>query len=559
LFKLPVTTCTTCGQHYFVHFVEHFVFTDRRPGGGEAVEGRLIWRARSEAHGGSRVVLLDGLVVYDDDDPAAVPGIPRNSVPLFFCRHCGALHPFQMTRCDACGLPNSLVQLFAVRQKAARAGRLTSCVGCGAIGRQMASGYREPSRPVRALAPEVWRVERKEAAGHRHAAERRRFLRIQVIREIGTGQRQRIGLEPWGRFVVEYFGLEPSLPFFQLWAARIGTTPEKLRDGVAGLLDSARRSRILYDPESRIFSRFWREGDREVQNGYIPYFDAPPVGLRLNGQATTYVKIWLSASGRTLAYHAARRWGLTSADIPDFYEQLWQLLTAELGLFVADTLRNGRGNRIPDTDGAVQVNRALTVSDVHVLAQSMVHHADHRRLLVFTDNRQPPNFNLRNDVMVRKHVHAAVMTVFYAAARGTAMDEPARLEIRRALDTCFPQQIRDYLFLDTGDVRREEFNLEPFRDILSRHRAMLSQNVARIFAQSWPSEDADVVASEVLDAYVIGMEQELASVLQRLRRRLQWALDQLDRLDRERRRRGTLDPEEDSLRERCDRLIKRLT
>jgi Helicase conserved C-terminal domain len=80
------------------------------------------------------------------------------------------------------------------------------------------------------------------------------------------------------------------------------------------------------------------------------------VGLRLNGQATTYVKIWLSASGRTLAYHAARRWGLTSADIPDFYEQLWQLLTAELGLFVADTLRNGRGNRIPDTDGAVQVN-----------------------------------------------------------------------------------------------------------------------------------------------------------------------------------------------------------
>ena len=67
-----------------------------------------------------------------------------------------------------------------------------------------------------------------------------------------------------------------------------------------------------------------------------------------------------------------------------------------------------------------------------------------------------------------------------------------------------------------------------------------------------------MVAPEILDAYVIGMEQELASVLQRLRRRLQWALDQLDRLDRERRRRGTLDPEEDSLRERCDRLIKRL-
>lgn len=774
LFRLPVTTCTTCGQHYFAHFVDNFVFTERRPGGGEAVEGRTIWRARSEAHGGNRVVLLDGLVCYDDDDPAAVPGVPRNSVPLFFCRHCGALHPFQVPRCDACGVPDSLVQLYAVRQRPDRAGRLTSCVGCGAIGRQIASGYREPARPVRALtvsdvhvlaqsmvhhadhrrllvftdnrqdaafqagwmqdhsrryrlrslmyeriqqspvsvgdltgwlddqlendndlsralAPEVWRVERKEAAGHRHAAERKRFLRIQVIREIGTGARQRIGLEPWGRFVVEYIGLDPVLPFFQHWAARIGTTPERLRDGVAGLLDSARRSRILYDPESRIFSRFWREGDREVQNGYIPFFDAPPVGLRLNGAATNYVKTWLSPSGRTLAYHAARRWGLTPADIPDFYDRLWQLLTGELRFFVPDTLRNGRGNRIPDTDGAMQIsadrlrlhahngvyrcttcrrahsrsgpNDACMVNrctgtvvfereeqddyDLMVLDErfEMVRPREHsaqippeereriERDFKGTGNRvntlvctptlelgvdigdldavlmrnvpplpsnywqragragrrqrmacnltyartashdrayfadpmkllggiiEPPNFNLRNEVMVRKHVHAAVLTVLYSAARTGVLEESARVEIRRALDVCLPQQIRDYLFLDNGDVRRQDFDLEPLRDILWKHRAMLSENVMRVFARSWPAEDADVVAPEVLDSYVTGTEQELASVLQRLRRRLQWALDQLDRLERERRRRGTLDPEEDSLRDRCDRLVKRL-
>ena len=34
--------------------------------------------------------------------------------------------------------------------------------------------------------------------------ERKRFLRIQVLREITTSTRQRIGLEPWGRLLVEY-------------------------------------------------------------------------------------------------------------------------------------------------------------------------------------------------------------------------------------------------------------------------------------------------------------------------------------------------------------------
>ena len=36
--------------------------------------------------------------------------------------------------------------------------------------------------------------------------------------------------------------------------------------------------------------------------------------------------------------------------------------------------------------------RAITVSDVHVLTQDMVHHAERRRLLVFCDNRQDAAF-----------------------------------------------------------------------------------------------------------------------------------------------------------------------
>ena len=111
LFRLPLMTCTTCGQHYFTHHVRDFSFTDRVPGGGEAVDDRIIWRPLENQLGGNRVVLLDRLVVDaldnddadDDEDNPPQPrapqprSLPRNAVPLYFCRLCGTLHA---TRAD---------------------------------------------------------------------------------------------------------------------------------------------------------------------------------------------------------------------------------------------------------------------------------------------------------------------------------------------------------------------------------------------------------------------------------------------------------------------------
>ena len=49
----------------------------------------------------------------------------------------------------------------------------------------------------RALIPEVWEVARREHAGGRHAKERRKYLRFQVLRETTLASRQALGLEPW--------------------------------------------------------------------------------------------------------------------------------------------------------------------------------------------------------------------------------------------------------------------------------------------------------------------------------------------------------------------------
>lgn len=771
--QLDVTTCTTCGQHYYVHFVADFTFTGRAPGGGEAIDDRVVWRPLEEKSGGKRVVLLDRLVSDDAEDDDE----PRNTAAVFLCRRCGALHPGLRERCDGCGEALPLVGLFAVQQKEAFPGKLTACVACRAPGRARMGDYREPARPVRAqhvsdvhvlaqsmlhhaerprlliftdnrqdaafqagwmqdharrfrlrslmyeqierrpisigdltgalddllhadddlsraLIPEVWRAERKETAGTRHAVERKRFLRIQVLREIVTGARQRLGLEPWGRMVVNYVGLTADLPFFQTWAERIDCQPAELLDGVATLLDMNRRAAIVYDREARIYSRFWPDGAREIQYGYFPQMPGGPKGLKLRrgaGDEPTRVKQILSSRGATTARLFALRWGLKDEQLEPFFEELWQLLTEELRLLVPVTLTGYRDNALPGCSGATQIdadlvlltaNRGLfrcTVCrrtnlratprrtcpartcpgtlvhdpessdnyDLMVLDQRFAmirpreHSAQippedretlerafkgdsqlvntlvctptlelgvdiggldavlmrnvpplpanywqragragrrHRMAVNLTYARgsshdrayfanplkllhgliQPPRFNLKNQPMVRKHVHATVLTVLGQLASGTSLDPKQRDEIAQALEHTIPTQIKTYLFDAADNVRAVPFDVGPLARVVSAHEELILGEVRKAFTQGWPAQDSAVVEPAALRATIAGMAESLAEVIARLERRLRWALDQMRRLEAVRAQKGTLDPEEDALLARCDRLIKRL-
>jgi hypothetical protein len=66
--KLDVTTCTSCGQHYFVHHVEDFEYTDAAPRGGRAEGESAHWPALDETHGGRRLILVDRIVGGEDED-----------------------------------------------------------------------------------------------------------------------------------------------------------------------------------------------------------------------------------------------------------------------------------------------------------------------------------------------------------------------------------------------------------------------------------------------------------------------------------------------------------
>ena len=351
----PVTTCTTCGQHYFVTFLKDFSFTGKKPSGGEAGPDGPYWPSLEEPHGGKRVVLVDRLIGNSDDDD---DGPIERTAALHFCRSCGAAHPDEFSYCRACGEPADAVVLHAVCSNNKNyPGYLTRCLSCGSLGRAGIQ-YREPARPVRAinvadvhvltqdmvhhserprllvfcdnrqdaafqagwmkdharrfrlralmaegiqetprsigdltafldetleqdealsraLIPEVWQVARREGPGGQHARERRKFLRIQVLREVTLSSRQALGLEPWGRLKVDYYGLDASLPWIQELAHQLALPPDELCEGVAVALDYLRRKRVLYDPEQPIFTRYWQDGDREIQQGYLPDFYSP--------------------------------------------------------------------------------------------------------------------------------------------------------------------------------------------------------------------------------------------------------------------------------------------
>jgi hypothetical protein len=106
-------------------------------------------------------------------------------------------------------------------------------------------------------------------------------------------------------------GLDPSLTFFQNWAARLGLSPKELCDGVAAVLDFSRRNRFLLDRDGRIFSKIWQEGDREIANGYLPLVRGGPKGLKLRrdpGDEPSRVTQWLGNRPTSMT-QAVERWG----------------------------------------------------------------------------------------------------------------------------------------------------------------------------------------------------------------------------------------------------------
>ena len=545
----------------------------------------------------------------------------------------------------------------------------------------------------RTLIPEVWRVEPKTGTGQAHGQERKWFLRAQVVRELTLGARQRIGLEPWGRMKVTYQGLEPDLPTILEWANKIDVKAETLAEGIASLLDSARARKILHDNVTKAFSRFWMDGSKELQRGYLPAMRDVPKGLMFQRDGYGDEKRlfqWFSQYD-SAAKQAASAWGVASKDVEAFLKDVWELVTRELELMMPVKLLGGRGNPLPRCSGAHQVDadklllaphkgryRCDTCRRLHIRSNptdtcmayrcnghlewededkdsyelmlldqefAMLRTREHsaqipgpererienifksdgerintlvctptlelgvnigtldavmmrnvpplpanywqragragrqfRMALDLTYCRaashdrayfaeplkmleglvEPPNFNLRNPVMVRKHVHATVLTTLFKMVRDGALPATENDSVKNALDTCLPRMIRPYLFTAEGYVRPVAFDTSDLGTVVSAQRERLFEAVMIAFNQGWPREDIGVISEESIQKAIDDFAQALQSVVNRLFDRLLWALGQLERLSKVAANKGALDSDEEALRARCERLVKKL-
>jgi hypothetical protein len=183
----------------------------------------------------------------------------------------------------------------------------------------------------RALLPEVWQVVPFDESGTKHREERLYFLRIQVLREVATGVKQRLGLEPWGRLKVAIRGLRRRPAIVQSWAPRLGLTDEARCEGIAALLDHLRRAaRSTTRRSSSRSCGAAASGDKEVQYGYIPTFAGGPKGVKLTRGERRPARPG-HAVGRQPAdagVERRRRVGGARADARGLPRGLWSMLKA---------------------------------------------------------------------------------------------------------------------------------------------------------------------------------------------------------------------------------------
>ncbi len=172
----------------------------------------------------------------------------------------------------------------------------------------------------------------------------------------------------------------------------------------------------------------------------------------------------------------------------------------------------------------------------------------------------PPRFNLRNPVMIRKHIHSAVLSKLVSLARTSPpkeISESDQEELSSILSSCFPQFISNYLTTETRQYRQTPTDVSSLTTIIDKHKRILREVIYDIFSEHWPTDASAEVTQENLDHYLIQMPSELQSTIDIIHSRLLWTRQTQSTL-LERKKNAPLDESDTRLLKRCDDYIKNL-
>jgi hypothetical protein len=167
---------------------------------------------------------------------------------------------------------------------------------------------------------------------------------------------------------------------------------------------------------------------------------------------------------------------------------------------------------------------------------------------------RPPRFNLKNDVLVAKHVRSTVLSELLRLRASERLDAADTA----ALDRAFPTFVRDYVF----EGPRRYYRSRPsdvlgLGRVIADHRAHLVAAAEQVFARGWPEEAGPEAAPERLEKLVDSMAGDLQEVVNRLHERMMWTVRTRQRLNQEANLRQ-LEPEEEGQLARCKDFLRRL-
>ncbi|MBN1888258.1 MAG: DEAD/DEAH box helicase [Thermoflexales bacterium] len=154
-----------------------------------------------------------------------------------------------------------------------------------------------------------------------------------------------------------------------------------------------------------------------------------------------------------------------------------------------------------------------------------------------------PAFSMRNEPLIRKHVHSATLTALRELAGAGEAD---------VLADAFPSYIWAYfgqLFEGEDHVERIRYFDAPrefpkLAALILRHRETIMGRLAAIFAQAWPVDDAQAVSRDTLGRYLDEMTSQLESHARQLFKRIRAYRDRLAEYRRTEEQNLGLTPEE---------------
>lgn len=164
---------------------------------------------------------------------------------------------------------------------------------------------------------------------------------------------------------------------------------------------------------------------------------------------------------------------------------------------------------------------------------------------------EAPTFNLRNPLMVAKHIRSAILSELLLRAHGEGKKAQ---DIRQTLELLFPVFIRNYLLDEDDHFRDAPSSVEPLRVLLTQAKEGLADHLVALFAQHWPPEAQELASKDGLCQVIGDTASALEEVLKRLHRRLTWARSTRASLHKKKDE-GLIEREEEQLLRRCDEFI----